>query len=144
MSDFLTDEQKKKIDDAFKDWKPTNDSVNHPKHYNTGKIEVITAIDEWKLGFALGNTIKYIARAAHKGSELEDLKKARWYLNHRIEQLEVDVRSSVPVHYWLDTVTGSRNYQTACDQPAHGSWTKDWGAVTCNDCRKIRELQGAT
>jgi len=64
-----------------------SDPVNHPKHYNAGKFEVIDVIDDWKLGFALGNTVKYIARAAHKGSELEDLKKAAWYLNHRIEEL---------------------------------------------------------
>jgi len=65
-----------------------SDSVNHPKHYNAGRFEVIDVIDDWKLGFALGNTVKYIARAAHKGSELEDLRKARWYLNHEIERLE--------------------------------------------------------
>lgn len=64
------------------------DPVNHPSHYNVGKIEVIAAIDDWKLGFCEGNAVKYIARAKHKGRELEDLKKAVWYLNHRIEQLE--------------------------------------------------------
>jgi hypothetical protein len=43
------------------------DAVNHPAHYNTGKLEVITVIEDWKLDFNLGNAVKYIARARHKG-----------------------------------------------------------------------------
>jgi hypothetical protein len=62
--------------------------VNHPKHYNLGKFEVIDVIEDWKLDFHLGNTVKYIARAGHKDAALQDLKKARWYLDRRIEQLE--------------------------------------------------------
>lgn len=62
--------------------------VNHPAHYNAGNIEVIDAIDDWNLGFSLGNAVKYIARAEHKGKKLEDLKKAQWYLNHEVERLE--------------------------------------------------------
>lgn len=61
-----------------------SDSVNHPAHYSVGKIEVIDAIEEWKLGFSLGNVVKYAARADHKGNRLEDLKKARWYLDREI------------------------------------------------------------
>jgi hypothetical protein len=64
------------------------ESVNHPSHYNAGKIEVIEAIDDWKLGFYEGNVIKYVARAKHKGRELEDLRKAAWYLNRLISNLE--------------------------------------------------------
>lgn len=64
------------------------DTVNHPKHYTFGKYEVIDVLEDWKLDFCLGNTIKYIARAKHKGHELEDLKKAQWYLNRKISQLE--------------------------------------------------------
>lgn len=67
---------------------PCTSAVDHPKHYNAGKIEVITVIEDWQLGFCEGNVIKYVGRAKHKGSELEDLKKAAWYLNRRIEQLE--------------------------------------------------------
>lgn len=66
----------------------TEEHVNHPKHYNNGKFEVIDVIEDWKLGFCLGNAIKYIGRADHKGNKLEDLKKAQWYLNREIEQLE--------------------------------------------------------
>lgn len=60
------------------------DAVNHPTHYNHGGIEVIDAIESWQLGFHLGNVVKYVARAVHKGSRLEDLKKARWYLDREI------------------------------------------------------------
>lgn len=68
--------------------KPVDDMVNHPKHYTFGKIEVITVIDDWQLGFYEGQVVKYVGRAKHKGNELEDLKKAQWYLNRRIEQLQ--------------------------------------------------------
>jgi len=67
-----------------------HDEVNHPKHYTDGKIEVIEFIDDKKLSFALGNTVKYISRAGKKNPDktIEDLKKAQWYLNHEIERLE--------------------------------------------------------
>lgn len=55
-----------------------------------GRFEVIEVISDWKLGFCEGNVVKYIARAEHKGNQIEDLKKARFYLNYRIEQLEAD------------------------------------------------------
>lgn len=63
-------------------------TVDHPKHYNAGRIEVIDAIEDWKLGFHLGNVVKYVARAEHKGKPLEDLQKAQWYLNRAIAKLE--------------------------------------------------------
>ena len=66
--------------------------VNHPVHYggSDNVYEAIKVIDAWNLGFSLGNTIKYISRAGkkNKDKELEDLRKAAWYLQHRIEQLE--------------------------------------------------------
>jgi len=67
-----------------------SDNVNHPQHYTAGKIEVIDAIEDWKLGFHLGNTVKYVARAGKKSrdTEVEDLEKAAWYLNRRIENLK--------------------------------------------------------
>lgn len=74
-------------------------NVIHPKHYNTGKIEVIEAIDDWKLGFCEGNVVKYVARAKHKGSELEDLKKARWYLDHAIKKLECTPPATVDAEF---------------------------------------------
>ena len=61
-------------------------AVNHPNHYNIGKIEVIDAIEDWNLNFSLGNAVKYIARADHKGKPIEDLEKARWYIEREIER----------------------------------------------------------
>jgi hypothetical protein len=64
------------------------DEVNHPTHYKIGGLEVIDAIEAWELGFHLGNVVKYIVRAKHKGDELKDLRKARWYLDRYIEKAE--------------------------------------------------------
>jgi hypothetical protein len=71
--------------DVFK-----NDPVNHPSHYTDGKIEVIDYIEDKKLGFCLGNAVKYISRAGKKDptKEVEDLKKALWYVERRIKELE--------------------------------------------------------
>ena len=66
--------------------------VDHPKHYNVGKIEVIDAIEEWSMGFCDGNVIKYVARHRHKGKPVEDLKKAKWYLERLIQQYEQENR----------------------------------------------------
>ena len=62
--------------------------INHPSHYNQGKFEAIDVIEDWKLNFNLGNTVKYISRAGHKDNIIQDLKKASWYLNREIERLE--------------------------------------------------------
>lgn len=66
-----------------------NDPIN-PKHYTDGNIEVIDFIDDKKLGFCLGNVVKYVARAGKKNpdKEIEDLEKAEWYLKHHIEKLK--------------------------------------------------------
>lgn len=66
------------------------DNVNHPSHYGGEEnlYEAIKVIEAWHLDFCLGNTIKYICRAGKKGATVEDLKKARWYLDRRIQQLE--------------------------------------------------------
>ena len=67
-----------------------NGVVNQPSHYTDGNIEVIDFIEDKKLGFCLGNAIKYISRAGKKdpNKEVEDLKKANWYINRRIKELE--------------------------------------------------------
>ena len=68
------------------------EQVNHPSHYGGSEniYESIKVIDAWDLGFSLGNTVKYISRAGKKETdkELQDLKKASWYLQHHIEKLE--------------------------------------------------------
>ena len=63
------------------------DVINHPSHYTRGNIEVIDFIEDQQLPYHLGNVIKYIARAGHKGDKLEDLKKARWYLDRYINEV---------------------------------------------------------
>lgn len=72
----------------------TNDVVNHPSHYTDGKIEVIDFIEDKGLNFHRGNAVKYIARAGKKdpAKEVEDLKKAVWYLNREILKMEEMVR----------------------------------------------------
>ena len=58
------------------------DSVERPSYYNFGKYEVIEVIEDWQLGYHLGNAVKYIARAGKKDPEKteEDLRKAVWYI----------------------------------------------------------------
>ena len=67
------------------------DMVNHPPHYTAGGIETIDFIEAKKLGYNLGNVIKYVSRSTLKGDQLENLKKAQWYLNREIKQLETKV-----------------------------------------------------
>ena len=62
------------------------DNVNNPTHYNTGTIEVITVIEDWKLNFNLGNAIKYIGRCEHKENKKQDLEKAKWYIEREIRK----------------------------------------------------------
>lgn len=64
------------------------ETVNHPNHYNIGKIEAIDFIEDWGLNFSLGNAIKYIVRAPYKGNQVEDLEKAIWYLNRELERVK--------------------------------------------------------
>lgn len=63
-----------------------NEKVNHPAYYQGSKIEVIEVIEEFNLGFNLGNCIKYILRAGKKESRLQDLEKAKWYLEREISK----------------------------------------------------------
>lgn len=69
------------------------ESINHPAHYNQGNYEVMDVIDDWNLNFALGNVVKYVARAPYKNNCLEDLKKAKWYLEYEIKKHEQGLES---------------------------------------------------
>jgi len=81
------------------DKEDSEDKVNHPSHYTSGKIEVIDFIEDQKLGFCLGSAVKYICRAGKKKSEgmsvkekaIQDLKKAVWFIQRRIYELENDI-----------------------------------------------------
>ena len=67
---------------------PEADPVNHPAHYTAGGIETIDFIEAKRLGYNLGNVVKYITRSDHKGNKLEDLRKAQWYLSREIATLK--------------------------------------------------------
>jgi hypothetical protein len=64
---------------------PESDPVNHPAHYKVGGIETIDFIEAKRLNYNMGNAVKYITRADHKGSRKQDLEKAIWYLKREIE-----------------------------------------------------------
>lgn len=72
--------------------KTETEQVNHPNHYGgtNNTYETINVIEAWKLGFNLGNTIKYISRAGKKGTDktIQDLEKAKWYLQREIDNLK--------------------------------------------------------
>jgi|15BtaG_2_1085339.scaffolds.fasta_scaffold23733_3 hypothetical protein len=67
------------------------EKVDHPEHYNQG-IEAIEYINSWNMGFNEGNIVKYITRYQFKEG-LEDLKKAQWYLDNLISQIETSKKS---------------------------------------------------
>ena len=68
----------------------SDDAVKHPKHYGgeNNPYEAIKVIEAWGAGFHLGNVLKYLSRAGKKGSSMEDLKKAQWYLSRYIKMQE--------------------------------------------------------
>ena len=82
--------------------KKTFDNVQNPQHYTDTKIEPIEVIEDWNLGFCLGNAVKYIKRAGHKKSssmsmkekEINDIGKAIWYLNRHLQHLEKEYETN--------------------------------------------------
>ena len=72
------------------------EKVNHPEHYQGNTFEVIDIIEDYDLGFNLGNVIKYTLRSGRKDPNLkkEDLEKARWYLTREIEKINRTSRPS--------------------------------------------------
>lgn len=78
------------IDDLNTQDPPSTDPVKHPSHYGGGAnpYEAIKVIQAWNLDFELGNVLKYIYRAPHKGTLLMDLYKAKQYLQFEIEKQE--------------------------------------------------------
>ena len=63
------------------------EQVNHPSHYVKG-IEPIDIIESWELNFSLGNVIKYTLRAPYKENMVQDLEKAKWYLERELQRLK--------------------------------------------------------
>lgn len=135
-----------------KDGEKDVDYVNHPKHYNTGKIEVIEFLEDQRLGFSLGNTVKYICRAGRKDKnyELQDLEKAAWYLQRHIEVVRAQVEGREPLrpnnmpkkdsqHAILlerakNMVTELRSVNSApqhpdCPKGVRGVYDEDWARI---------------
>ena len=75
----------------------SKEAVNHPQHYGgeNNQYEAIKVIEAWELDFCLGNTVKYISRAGKKDNIVQDLKKAKWYLERKITQLETSDSNGV-------------------------------------------------
>jgi hypothetical protein len=69
-------------------FEPASDPVNHPAHYKVGGIETIDFIEAKKLNYNIGNVVKYLTRADHKGNRKQDLEKAMWYLTREINSLK--------------------------------------------------------
>ncbi len=67
---------------------PSANVIEQPPHYTHSEHEMSDVVEAWGLNWPLGNVIKYICRCFHKGKAVEDLKKARWYLNREIARLE--------------------------------------------------------
>lgn len=64
-----------------------HDPVNHPAHYIRGGIEAIDVVEAFELDFLLGSVVTYVLRANFKGNALQDLQKARWFLDRAIKNL---------------------------------------------------------
>ncbi len=75
---------------------PVHDPVNNPSHYTYGNIECIDFLDScgYGLDFCLANAIKYLTRCKHKGTMVQDIRKAIWYAGHAVEKLEEGVYKS--------------------------------------------------
>jgi hypothetical protein len=88
--DYVEQVLKKNAEESLK--LPGDDLVNHPSHYTFGRFEVIDVLQDWfPYNPLLWQVVKYVARARYKGNMLQDLKKAQFYLNKAIQQLEVDL-----------------------------------------------------
>jgi hypothetical protein len=74
--------------DGFTRRETRHDPVTAPSHYRVGGIDCLDFIEAKQLGYREGNVVKYVVRAKHKGNELEDLRKARFYLDRVIAELE--------------------------------------------------------
>ena len=64
------------------------EAINHPAHYTYSSIEPTAVIEAWDLPYHLGCVVKYLCRFRGKGRPLEDLKKARWYLDRYVALVE--------------------------------------------------------
>jgi hypothetical protein len=66
------------------------DMINHPPHYTKGRIEVLDFLIDQDMPYLPGQVLKYLTRYRYKGTPVEDLRKAQFYLNRLITELEAD------------------------------------------------------
>lgn len=113
----------------------TNDPVNRPAHYTDGKIEVIDFIEDKKLGFCLGNAVKYISRAGkkNKDKEIEDLEKAIWYIKRRIKEIQEEPKI-VLTSIKHDTPFWCKVRSKISYSPSLSLLTCSLGIKRCNKC----------
>ena len=126
----------------------TTAAVDHPTHYNTHSSGVECIVVAEGFGFNLGNVVKYVWRAEEKGAPLEDLKKARWYLDREISRRDkqapkkVGVETFKPVE-WLAVKHGGIAHKLVSFQPGMvavmhcGKVLPQWRDATgCRKCKK--------
>jgi thymidylate synthase (FAD) len=122
------------------------EAVDHPAHYGgaDNPYEAIKVIEAWKLGFCLGNTVKYIARAEHKGATIQDLEKARWYLDREIAtRTAAAMAGSRPVlDHGFVRLVDSMGGDLSIVRAARVSYDADWraGEDQGSDARLINYL----
>lgn len=73
----------------------TYDAIEKPAHYNQSSIQPVDVIENWRLGYHLGNVVKYVCRHQYKNNPVEDLKKASWYLEREIKRLEREEQNKI-------------------------------------------------
>ena len=106
----------------------SHDVVNNPSHYAEGReFETIDVIEDWGLGYHLGNAVKYISRAGRKDDILQDLRKAQWYLTREIENLELERAEAEGILYEYEVQEEFPvDYQDILEDQA---WEDAWAAA---------------
>lgn len=107
-----------------------SEQINHPTHYNecgerdaygSAKFEAIKVIEDWGAGFKVGNAMKYLCRALHKGKELEDLEKTIWYLDRAINFPET-MKTISERDFSIDDVTEAWGLNEELKQVLNDVW----------------------
>lgn len=123
------------------------DNVNHPDHYKDGGVEVIDFIEAKNLGYHLGNVVKYVSRAGKKDpkKELEDLKKANWYLTRKIDNL--GNTEYLKLHQLVDKIYNlyyNNNIILVPKIHVNNDLFEGFSYIICffeNDVRKLRQVR---
>lgn len=88
------------------------ENFTNPLHYTKFCIQPIEAIYNWRLGFNLGNAVKYLARAGHKGLRYQDLEKAIWYIRREIYENASDAAETTETTETTASSTVGRDLKT--------------------------------